>query len=166
MADWLHISIFALTQIVMLVGLFGLIVPIFPGTVVIWLAALGYGVVTGFSTLGIVLFVIITLLMLAGTLVDNLFMGAGARKGGASWTTIIVTLLAGVLGTLLFPPFGGLIAAPMAVLLLEYTRTGDFQQAWQALRGLATGLGLSFVVRFGIGVVMMVLWWIWVWQGS
>ena len=60
MPEWLHISIFALTQFIMLVGLFGLIVPVFPGTVVIWLAALGYGVVTGFHTLGIVLFVIIT----------------------------------------------------------------------------------------------------------
>jgi uncharacterized protein YqgC (DUF456 family) len=165
MPDWLHVSIFALTQTIMLVGLFGLIVPVFPGTVVIWLAALGYGVVTGFHTLGIVLFVIITILMLAGTLVDNLFMGAGARKGGASWRTIIVALLAGVLGTLLFPPIGGFIAAPLAILLLEYTRTHDMQQAWQALRGLATGFGLSVVVRFVIGVMMMILWWIWVWQG-
>ena len=165
MPDWLHVSIFALTQFIMLVGLFGLIVPVFPGTVVIWLAALGYGVVTGFHTLGIVLFVFITLLMLASTLVDNLFMGAGARKGGASWTTILVALLAGVLGTLLFPPIGGFIAAPLAILLLEYTRTRDMQQAWQALRGLATGFGVSVVVRFGIGVVMMILWWIWVWQG-
>jgi uncharacterized protein YqgC (DUF456 family) len=166
MPDWLHVSIFALTQVIMLVGLFGLIVPVFPGTVVIWLAALGYGVVTGFHTLGIVLFVIITILMLVGTLVDNLFMGAGARKGGASWTTILVALLAGVLGTLLFPPIGGFIAAPLAILLLEYSRTHDMQQAWQALRGLATGFGLSVVVRFGIGALMMILWWIWVWQGT
>jgi len=165
MPDWLHISIFALTQIIMLVGLFGLIVPVFPGTVVMWLAALGYGVVTGFNTLGIVLFVIITLLMLVSTVVDNLFMGAGARKGGASWTTILVALLAGILGTLLFPPIGGIIAAPLAILLLEYTRTGDFQKAWQALTGLAAGFGLSFVVRLGIGGVMMILWWIWVWKG-
>jgi len=165
MPEWLHVSIFALTQFIMLVGLFGLIVPVFPGTVVIWLAALGYGVVTGFHTLGIILFVIITILMLVGTLVDNLFMGAGARKGGASWTTILVALMAGVLGTLLFPPIGGLIAAPLAILLLEYTRTHDMQKSWQALRGLATGFGLSVIVRFGIGVLMMILWWIWVWQG-
>jgi len=40
------------------------------------------------------------------------------------------------------------------------------QKSWQALRGLATGFGLSVVVRFGIGVLMMILWWIWVWQGK
>src|SRR4030066_329866 len=110
--EWLHVSIFALTQILMLVGLFGLVVPVFPGLVVMWLAALGYGVVTGFTTLAWVLFVIITLLMLAGTVVDNIFMGAGARKGGAAWSTIGLALLAGVLGTLLFPPIGGVNCAP------------------------------------------------------
>lgn len=165
MPEWLDISIFALTQIIMLVGLFGLVIPVFPGTVIMWLGALGYGIVKGFSTLGVVLFVFITLLMLAGTLADNLFMGAGARKGGASWATIGIALLAGVLGTLFFPPLGGLIAAPMAVLLLEAYRTGSLEKGWQALRGLAAGWGMSFIVRFGIGVVMMLLWWLWVWKG-
>lgn len=165
MPEWLHISVFALTQIILLVGLFGLLVPLFPGIVVMWLAVLGYGVAAGFSTLGIVLFVIITVLMLVGTVVDNLFMGAGARKGGASWKTIGAALVAGVLGTLIFPPLGGLIASPLVVLLLEYQRTRDWQLAWQSLRGMATGWGLSFVARFGIGLVMMILWWIWAWQG-
>ena len=87
MPEWLNKVIFALTQIIMLVGLFGLIIPIYPGTVVMWLASLGYGVVTGFTPLGIGLFVVITLLMLFSTIVDNLMMGAGARKGGASWLT-------------------------------------------------------------------------------
>jgi uncharacterized protein YqgC (DUF456 family) len=165
MENFLNISIFALVQIFMLVGLFGLIVPVFPGLVVMWLAALGYGVASGFSTLGIVLFVIITVLMLAGSLGDNLLMGMGARKGGASWVTIAVALVAGVIGTLLLPPIGGLIAAPAAVLLLEYQRLGDWQKAMAALRGLATGWGLSFVVRFLLGVIIQLLWWLWVWQG-
>ena len=165
MSDWLNISIFVLVQLIMLIGLFGLVVPIFPGILVMWLAALGYGLVTGFSTLGIVLFIFITLLMLGGSLVDNILMGAGARKGGAAWLTIGVALLGGVVGTLLFPPIGGLIAAPLAVLLLEFLRTRDLKKAWQALLGLATGWGLSFFARFGIGVAILVLWWVWVWKG-
>ena len=165
MENALNISLFALVQIIMLVGLFGLVVPIFPGLVVMWLAALGYGVASGFSTLGIVLFAIITILMIAGSLADNVLMGAGARKGGASWTTIAVALVAGVIGTLLLPPFGGLIAAPAAVVLLEYSRLRDWPKAMAALRGLATGWGLSFVVRFIIGLFIQILWWLWVWQG-
>jgi hypothetical protein len=70
-----------------------------------------------------------------------------------------------VLGTLFFPPFGGIIGAPLVVFALEYRRLRDARQAWETLRGLATGYGLSFLARFGVGVVMMLLWWLWVWKG-
>lgn len=149
----------------MLVSLLGLVVPVYPGIVIMWLATLGYGIVTGFTPLGIGLFVVITLLMLVGTVIDNVLMGAGARQKGASWVTIGVALAAGILGTILFPPIGGIIAAPLAVLLLEYARTSDFKTAWESLRGLATGLGLSILVKLGLGLVIMVLWWVWVWKG-
>jgi uncharacterized protein YqgC (DUF456 family) len=166
MDNWLEITIFGLAQFFMLVGLFGLVVPIYPGLVVMWLAALGYGIATSFdSTLGIVLFIVLTILMIVGSLIDNLLMGVGARRGGAAWSTILAALLAGVIGTLAFPPFGGIIAAPLSVVLIQYLRLRDLQKAWDALRGLATGWGLSFIVRFLIGLVMMGLWWIWVWKG-
>jgi uncharacterized protein YqgC (DUF456 family) len=163
--DLLNITLFGVIQFIMLVGLFGLIVPIFPGVVIMWLAALGYGVINGFSTVGIVVFVVMTVLMLANTVVDNVMMGVGARQGGASWGSIAVALIAGVAGTIAFPPFGGIIAAPLAVLALEFYRVRDWKKAWLALRGLAAGWGLSFVVRFFIGLVIMGLWWLWVWQG-
>ncbi len=166
MPAWLNISVFALTQIVMLVGLLGSLIPIFPGPFIMWLAALGYGVLSGFDSVGVVIFIMISVLMIGGGLVDNLFMGAGARKGGAAWGTIIVALIAGVVGTILLPPFGGIITAPAAILLLEYLRLRDLNQAWLALRGLATGWGFSFVVRFGFGLVIMVLWWLWAWSNA
>ena len=165
MKPWIEASIFAITQVFILVGLFGLIIPVFPGIVIIWLATLGYGIVAGFNTLGIVLFVLLTLLMLAGVLVDNVLMSVGARKGGASWLSIAAGLVAGALGTLLFPPIGGIIAAPLAVFLLEFQRLRDRDKAFTALRGLATGWGLSFIARFIIGLVMMGVWWLWVWAG-
>ena len=161
MPSWLDVSIFGLTLFVMLVGLVGLVIPVFPGVLVIWLAALGYGVVTGFETLGIVIFIILTVLMIIGVTVDNVLMGAGARRGGAAWSSVIVGMLAGILGTLLVPPIGGLVAAPGAVLLMEYLRGRDWDRAWQATRGLALGWGLSFFARFGIGVLMIGAWLIW-----
>ncbi len=164
MPSWLNLSIIGITILTMLVGLFGLIVPLFPGIVVIWLAALGYGIVVGFHTTGIIIFVVITILMLAGTTVDNVLMGVGARQGGASWLALIVSLVAGIAGTVLLPPFGGLIASPLAVLLVEYLRSRDWLQTWTAVRGLAVGWGLSFVARFLIGVLMILLWGIWAWR--
>jgi uncharacterized protein len=154
-----------LILLVMLAGLLGLILPIFPGITIIWLAALGLGMVRGFSTVGIVLFVLLTLLMIGGNVVDNLLMGAGARKGGASWVTVVVSLAAGVIFTLIFPPFGGLIAAPLAVFLLELRRLRDWRLARQATFGLAAGWGASFFARLVIGCLMILLALVWVWKG-
>jgi uncharacterized protein YqgC (DUF456 family) len=161
MPAWLSTSIFWITLIIMAVGLFGLIVPVYPGITVIWLAALGYGVVTGFSTLGWVLFAVISVLLIIGVTIDNILMGAKARKEGVAWSSLVLGLLAGILGTIFFPPVGGIIAAPLVVLLLEYLRQRDFNKALLTLRGLAIGWGSSFVVRFLIGVAMIGIWLVW-----
>jgi uncharacterized protein YqgC (DUF456 family) len=150
-----------LTLLIMLGGLALLIVPIFPGITVIWLAAVIYGFVAGFDTLGIIMIVFITLGMIAGISADNVLMGAGALKGGASWLTIIVALVAGIAGTIIFPPIGGFIAIPIAIFLLELLRNREWRSAWRATRGMALGWGLSFLVRFGIGLVMIAAWLIW-----
>jgi len=161
MPEWLATSIFWVTLVIMGVGLLGLIVPIFPGITIIWLATLGYGVVTGFTTLGWVLFAALTILFIVGVVIDNVLMGARAHKEGATWFTLLLGYLAGIVGTIVFPPVGGIIAAPLVILLLEYRRQGDFNKALVSLRGLAVGWGLSFVVRFFIGVAMVGLFLIW-----
>ena len=161
MPAWLSASIFSITLVLMLVGLFGLIVPIFPGITVIWLAALGYGVVTGFNTLAWVLFAVITLLMIVGVTIDNVLMNAKAHKEGAAWTSLALGWLGGILGTILVPPIGGILAAPLVVLLVEYIRQRDINKALLTLRGLLVGWGLSFVARFFIGLVMIALWAVW-----
>ena len=88
-------------------------------------------------------------------------MGAKAREKGADWGSIILALLAGVLGTMLLPPIGGLIAAPLVLYLMEFRRLGDAEEAKTVVKALLTGWGLAFVVRFGLGVVMVGLWGIW-----
>jgi hypothetical protein len=162
MPAWLTEAIFAITLVIMLVGLFGLLVPIFPGIVVIWLAALGYGLITGFTTLGWAMFALLTILMIVGATIDNLLMNAKAHKEGASCLTLALGMIAGILGTIFFPPFGGLIAAPLVVWLIEYLRLGDLKKAAASLRGMAIGWGASYVVRFMLGLAMIGLWLIWV----
>ncbi len=162
MPGWLSASIFAITAVIMAVGLLGLIVPIFPGITVIWLAHLGYGLLTHFNTLGWVLFGINTVLFIIGVTIDNVLMNAKAHKEGAAWTSLALGWLGGVLGTILLPPIGGILAAPLVVLLFEYLRQRDINQALRTLRGLLIGWGASFVVRFFIGLVMIGIWLAWV----
>lgn len=161
MESWLETAAAWLTLAVLLLGWLGLIVPLFPGIIVMWLATLGYGIISGFGRIGIAIFILVTLIMIGSTVIDEVFVGIGARQGGAPWKTVVLALLAGVVGTIALPPFGGLIAAPLAALALERRRTGDWKQAWQTVRGLAAGWGFSFIVRFGLGLLILGLWGIW-----
>jgi uncharacterized protein YqgC (DUF456 family) len=108
--DWLATSIYWITLIIMGVGLFGLVVPIFPGIGIIWLSALGYGLITGFNTLGWILFALITILFIIGAVIDNVLMTARAHKEGASWITLLVGIWQASWGRS-FPP-SELIAFP------------------------------------------------------
>lgn len=151
----------ALTFIVMLVALFGLVIPIFPGTIIIWAAGLLYGIVSGFNTFGIVVVILMTLLAILSAVADNVMMGAKAREHGASWTSILLALGGGVIFTFVFPPVGGLLAAPLILFLWEYRRQGDSDRAMKTVKALMVGWGWGFVIRFCLGVVMIGLWVAW-----
>ena len=146
----------------MAVGLISLLFYVIPGLTIIWLAVLVWGIANGFTVSTGVIFGIITLLMIGGNLVDNLLMGTQARKTGASWIAIVVALVAGIAGSIAFPPFGGLIAAAAGILIVEWIRKKDFQAGLQSTGGILKGCGLAVVARFFIGLVMISLWVLWV----
>jgi uncharacterized protein YqgC (DUF456 family) len=169
MPAWLETARFGLTLLVMLVSLLGLLIPVFPGNEIIWLTALVYGLLSGFQGLGLWMFLAITLLAIVATVADTILINAGAARGGASWLSITAGIIAGFAGTFLFPPIGGLIGAPLAVFAVEGIRRNQAQEsdpwggAWRALRGMAAGWGMALVVRFGLGVLMIICWVLWDW---
>ena len=148
----------------MVIGLLGLLTTIIPGLTIIWVAALVYWLITGFSTGSIILLAVMTLLMLAGNILDNVIMGVSARRTGASWLAIGVALVAGVIGSIVFPPFGGLVAALVGIFAVEFLRLRDWRQAMVSTRSMAAGCGWSVLLRFSIGMVMILMWLVWVWQ--
>ena len=162
MAEWLSVLWHSTIFLVMLVGLVGLVVPIFPGNVIIWLAALAYGFSVDFAGWGY--FAAITVLMLLAVVADNVAMSVGAAKGGASWVSIAIAIGTAIVGTWLWPPIGGLLLGPLALLAAEYWRQRDWEKAWRASKGYLIGCGWAFVVRFGLGVLMIGLWALWAWQ--
>ncbi len=147
---------------VMIFGLLSLLTAILPGLTIIWVAALVYGLVTGFNINSGILFGIITILMLGGNIIDNIIMGATTHQAGAKWYSVGAALLAGLVGSLAWPPFGGLVAALLAVFVIEIIRLRNLRQALKSAGGVLAGCGWSVIVRFGIGVIMIVLFLLWV----
>lgn len=145
----------------LLLGQAGTLIPLLPGLWIQWAAALVFGLVRGFDLNGGILFGIITILVIIGGIIDNVAMGASAKTSGASWLSIGAALVGGVLGSLIFPPLGGLILAMGGIFLVEYLRIRDLRKAWDSTRGLAIGCGWGVVLRFGFGLLVIVVWLLW-----
>jgi uncharacterized protein len=145
----------------MLVGLLGLIIPVYPGLNIIWIAALIYAIIDGFMWPAWLYFAFITLLMLVGNLADNYFIGARARKTGASWLAIAVGYIAGIAGTFIIPLLGGLVFSILGVLIVEMIQKKDWKIAWVITKEMALGFGWAVVVRIGIGAIMISIWLVW-----
>ena len=156
----LHITIL----VIMAAGLMSLITFVIPGLTVIWICALVYALITGFNLTATIALIVMTILMLFGNFVDQLLMGARARKNGATWGSIGASMLAAFVFSILFPPFGGLVAAILVLLGFEFYRLRDWKQAANSSKDLAAGCLSALLVRFMIGLVMIGIWFVWLWQ--
>jgi len=162
--DWQtigNVTLHILVGLTMVVGWLSLLIVIVPGLVIMWVGALGYGIATGFGTTGWIIFAIMTVLMIVGSLIDNFLMGASARQKGASWWSLGAAWVGAIIGTVVLPPIGGLIFALLALFTVEYFRLKDTKQAFDSSTSLATGCGWSVGVRLAIGFIMMILWVLW-----
>lgn len=151
--------------VLMIFSLVGLFTYIIPGLTIIWLTALVYGFITGFSGTPLI-YIIITALMLFGNSLDQILMGARARKNGAKWSSIVLSMLAAFIFSFLLPPFGGLIAALMVLFTLEYVRLRDLRKASGSTKEMAIGCASALAARFGVGLIMIGVWIVWVWQSG
>jgi uncharacterized protein YqgC (DUF456 family) len=158
-------AILLLVGAAMLVGLAGAFIPGFPDLLLIWGAALAYGLLGGWGPWGGWIFAGITVLALVGLAADIWVSSAAARLGGASFWGIAAGLVLGFLGLVFFTPVGGLLGLLLGTFLVEYLRRKDVDQAGRATAGMGLGYGLAFVVKFGIGALMVGAWIVWVVTG-
>lgn len=150
----------ALVIIAFIIGLIGTLLPIIPGLIIIWLAALFYAwVVVGFDVFSPWIFALITLIAFVAGTADIWLSAVGAKTTGASWRTLVVGFIGAIAGTFLIPiPLIGTIAGYAGGLILaEYVRLNELRPAVRAAFGGIVGWGVSSAVELAGGVVIILL---------
>jgi uncharacterized protein len=153
--------ILTLALLIMVVGLIGTVVPVLPGSVLIFGAALLHAWVEGFQAVGWPTLLVLGLLAVIGTTADIWASSLGAKAGGASGWSVLAGLAGGLVGLILFSLPGAILGAILAVLLTETARLRDVKGAAKAGGGWMLGWLLSTVVHLSAGLIMVALF---VWQ--
>jgi uncharacterized protein YqgC (DUF456 family) len=159
---------FWVALVAMVVGLIGVILPIVPGVGFVWIVVLIYAIAERFATIDIITFAVLTLLGAIGLTADLWMSHLGAKAGGAAAPSLLVGLLLGAVGAVVGLAFlgvgaipGAIVGAIAGVIIAEYHRREDWNEALKVGGGWAAGCLLSSGVQLLISILMIL---IFVWQ--
>lgn len=146
----------------MAAGLVGAVVPVLPGTPLIFAGALVHAVATDFQTLGVGRLAILALLAVVASVLEHLAGALGARKFGGGRGAVLGAVIGTVVGVA-FPPFGLLVGPIAGAIIGELMRTRAFGSSVRTDMGTALGMIAGVLMHLALAVVMIALfaWWAW-----
>ncbi len=169
MSLWFEIPLLFVVILGMLIGFFGLFLVFFPGLTVIWASITVWGIATLFNykvgpwtfAITIACYLVISLLMVLGNVVDNIFMAGSARSKGASWWAIALSWVGMFVVGIWLTPLAGLAAALILLFVAELIRIKDAKSAFRSTSSMAMGCGWAVFTRLGIAAIMIALFILW-----
>ena len=146
-----------LTFVVMFIGLVGIILPVLPGSILIFAAALFYALLDGFQAVGWITLLVMGLLTAIATTASIWASSMGARAGGASGWSILAGMVGGLVGLVVFSLPGSIIGVLLGMFLVETLRVKGWRQALKSGGGWMLGWLLSTVIELAIGLIMVAI---------
>ena len=143
---------------VMLIGLVGVLLPIVPGLLLIWLAGLWWTLADGGGPVRWTVLALLTAMLAAGTVVKYVLPARSASARGAPPSTLVAGALGALVGFVVIPVVGILVGGLAGLYLAEYARLREPGPAWLSTRAALVGIGIGVLVELSTGVVMVVTW--------
>ena len=154
---------FGVVVALIVLGMIGTVIPAIPGTLIVWLSILLYALADGFTAVGWGTFASITLIALVTGTADFWLPLMGAKTTGASRRAMILGPVGAVIGAIIGSLIvigtlpGALIGYAAGLFLGQYWETPDWRQATKATLGGLAGYGLSAVIQFGGGLIILII---------
>jgi len=155
--------------LLIVLGLIGSLLPIFPGPLLIWLGALLWAWADGFQAVGWPTLVVLAVLMVLAWTSDLALTTFGTRRAGASWKAVAGAIVGGIAGAILLSGVlpvigtvvGTLLGAVLGILVVEYYDKRNWGQAFQASTGYILGSLVARTLELFLSLLMIA---IFIWQ--
>jgi uncharacterized protein YqgC (DUF456 family) len=131
-------------------------IPVLPGNVIVWGAAIGFGVADQWQRFTPAAGVVTTVLMIVGVTSDFWLPLLGMKTGGLTCLSAIGSLIGGIIGTVVIPlPIcGTLIGAVAGALLVELVRYRELRRAFRAGQTTAKMFVVGWVLESAISIAI------------
>lgn len=141
----------------MAVGLLGAVLPVLPGSILIWLGALLWAWIDRFQRVGWPTLTIMGLLMLAASASEIWMSALGARKGGASWQALAAGAALGIVGFIFLSLPGAIVGVLVGILGVEGWRRHGLKPALRSGGAMLLGYVLSASVEITLSLIMVAI---------
>lgn len=139
------------------VGIIGIIVPILPGTLLIWLTVVIYAWRTGFEIIGWPTVVFVTVIALIAGTAQIWLPLLGAQKQGAAKRAMFLGVVGAIIGTFVVPLVGTVIGYALGIFLGEYMKIRDWNLALKASLGGIAGWGISTIIEMVVALLILLI---------
>ena len=146
-----------LVALAIAVGLAGILVPLLPGTLLVWAAIAVWSFVVA-STVGWVVLGVVTAVLGAGMLIKYLWPAKRMRAADVSGTTMLAGAVAGIIGFFVIPVAGLIVGFVLGVYLAELARRRDQRRAWASTVHAVKGAALSVGVELAAALLATGVW--------
>ena len=146
-----------LVAVAIAVGLMGILVPLLPGTLLVW-AAIAVWAFLEQDTTGWVVLGVVTALLGAGILVKYLWPARRMRAADVSNRTLFAGAVLGILGFFVIPVAGLLVGFVLGVFLAELAQRRDRRRAWASTVHAVKGVALSVGVELAAALLATGVW--------
>lgn len=143
--------------ILMLIGLIGIFIPGLPGNGLIFLAALGYGIITKFEKISIFMILVFAGLTILAIIFDYVGSLLGAKKFGATKPGLVGGALGAVLGFFTVGIPGLLIGQFAGTLIGEIYSGKKLSESSRIGLGGLLGYVFAVVINTTLGMTIIVL---------
>ena len=148
----------ALGVVGVLVGLYGTVVPVAPGLLLVTIATVGTLLLQGVTGGVWVVVVLLLALGLGGTLLSTLLPARSVAADGAPRSTMVAAAGGAVVGFVVLPVLGLVVGAVAGLLLAEQRRLGDWGPAWASAKRVMRAYGLGVALELVVGCTMGLVW--------
>lgn len=147
-----------LALLVMLVGMAGVVIPVLPGLLLVWLAGVSTTLWVATDATGWAVAATLTVLFALGSAATIWLPAKQGRQGGASWTSLATAMLGAAVGFVVIPVVGLLVGGFVGLLVGEWRRLGDWSPAWSSTLQVLRAYGIGVLVELVVGTAMIGVW--------
>ena len=156
MGIW-EIILFAISIIIMLAGMAGIIVPIIPSIPLIWLGSFIYAIFTHFEKITWVVLLIFALLTIFSIVLENIGNVYGAKKFGATKWGIIGSIVGTGVGFYTGGPIGLILGPVIGTIVFEFIGGKGYKGALKSGLGNFVGFLGGSILKFVVGLAMIIV---------